>query len=180
MLEATIQEFIPHAPQHGLYVEPDIPANKLRAAMGSYGEPLGGERVLALYDATRFGTGKSGALFTATAFCFQNLVETPQRVAYTDLIRVSAKKTLLGGRRLVLVINRARATFEFELDFDARAEALPYVERFLQHAIARSADEEAGQTHDPLEEAISKLEAETDRLSEAQRERLRALGTGKA
>lgn len=177
-MEELLREFLPHAPQLGLYLAPDIPDTKLRAALSSFGEVLK-EAPLALYDATRFGTGRSGALFGPAHFCFQNLIEAPQRVAYTDLIRIEPKKSLLGGRRLVLTINRARATFEHELDFSARADALPYIERFLKRALAVSSDAEAaalsGEQDDDVERAVQTLEMQQASLTDAQVARLRRL-----
>ena len=129
----------------------------------------------ALYDATRFGSARDGALFGPASFVFQNLVETPQRVAYVDLIRVWPDKKLLGGQKLRLAVNRARATFELEMDFAARADALPYVQRFLETALARGSDLEAARHADPVEEAVALLERESARLTEAQRLRLRGL-----
>ena len=173
-MEALLQELIPHAPHLGLYVAPAIPEGLERAARKAYGDGFA-EATVALYDATRFGSGKSGALFGAHQFIFQNLVETPQQVAYSDLIRVGAEKTLLGGRKLKLSVNRARATFELEMDFSARTEALSYVQRFLETAIARGSDLEAAGASDPVERALSLLEQNAGRLTEAQRARLEAL-----
>lgn len=180
-VETLVRERLPHAPQMGLYVAPDIPEAKLRAARSAYGSGLD-EPALALYDATRFGTGRSGALFGAHRFCFQNLIETPQHVAYTDLVGIDTRKSLLGGRRLVLVINRARATFEHEMDFSARAEALPYVEAFLREALvhplaASPARRETGASAPAAgaDEAIALLEQQAAVLTPEQRRRLERL-----
>ena len=173
-MEAVLRELIPHAPQFGLYVAPDIPDGLLRAARKAFGDGFD-EEIVALYDATRFGSAKDGALFGAASFVFQNLVETPQRVAYTDLIRVWPDKKLLGGQKLRLAVNRARATFELEMDFAARADALPYVQRFLETAIARSSDLEASRIADPVEDAVTLLEQRAGEMTDAQRARLRAI-----
>ncbi len=173
-MEALLQELLPHAPHLGLYVAPAIPEGLERAARKSYGDGFG-EKVVALYDATRFGSAKSGALFGPRQFIFQNLVETPQQVAYADLIRIGSEKTLLGGRKLKLSVNRARATFELEMDFSARADALPYVQRFLETAIARGSDLEVMGSADPLDEAIAALERAAERLTDEQRTRLEKL-----
>ncbi len=140
-MESTVRQYLPHAPQMGLYVAPGIPPKLLAAARKAFGGALG-EDALALYDATRLGTARDGALFGATAFCFQNLIEAPQRVAYTSLIRVWPEKKLLSGASLHMEVNRARALFTLQMDFSARGDALPYVQRFLEAAIAHSTDRE--------------------------------------
>lgn len=178
-MEALLRELIPHAPHLGLYVTPHLPGDKVKAAMKAYGGSFD-EPVIALYDATRFGSARDGALFGPRSFLFHNLIETPQRVAYLDLIRVWPDKKLLGGQKLRLQVNRARATFDLEMDFAARTEALPYVQRFLETAQARTADREmgVGVGADPVEEALLVLEREAARLTADQRARLQAMLRG--
>lgn len=173
-MEALLRELLPHAPHLGLYVAPHLPADKVEAARRAYGSGFD-EEVVALYDATRFGTAKDGALFGPRSFVIHNLIETPQRVAYVDLIRVWSEKKLLGGAKLRLQVNRAKATFELEMDFSARKEALPYVQRLLETIQARSVDQEVAAAADPVDDALDVLERESGRLSAAQRQRLKRL-----
>ena len=176
MVEALVRQYLPHAPQLGLYVQPGIPGHLLRAAEDAFGAVLR-EPALALYDATRFGSAKDGALFGPTAFCFQNLVEAPQRIAYTELIRVWPEKKLLSGNALHLEVNRARALFSLKMDFAARADALPYVQRFFEAAIAESTEAELSDAGLGVDEALARLEAAAaaDTLTAAQWARVAAL-----
>ncbi len=150
-----IRDYLPDAPKLGLYRAPNLPADKVRAALRDYGVGVHPDEVLALYDATRLGSAKDGALFLADRLVFQNNdFEPPQTVRYADVVRVDAKRQLLGGRKVVLDVNEARATVTHELDFSARGEAAEYVARFLHEAMLASARRE-----DPRAE---RGEAETD------------------
>lgn len=139
---ALLQEFLPHAPQHGLYRAPDIPRPKLGAAIDDYGKAaVTRDEVLALYDATRLGSAKDGALFCADRLVYQNNnLSAPRTVHYDDIVRVEAKKLFLGGRRLEMDVNEARATVTERLDFSAHAEAAAFVERFLKEVLLMSSD----------------------------------------
>ena len=57
MIADLIRERLPHAPQMGLYVTPDLPEKKVRAALSDYATAVEAAEVLALYDATLTGTG---------------------------------------------------------------------------------------------------------------------------
>ena len=116
---------------------------RLSGATGAYAQTLG-EEPLAIYDATILGNGRSGMAFGPTAIAFQNSIETPQRIAYRDLIKAQATGTKFFGRKLDLTINRGQATFETTVDFSANADAADHVARFLNEAIAQSADAEFG------------------------------------
>lgn len=54
-IEALIRERMPHAPQMGLYVAPDLPDKKVRNALSDYAADVKQGEVLALYDATLRG-----------------------------------------------------------------------------------------------------------------------------
>ncbi len=142
-MRALIQRLLPHAPEVKLFVAPHIPGKRLSGALSAYAETLG-EEPLAIYDATILGNGRSGMAFGETAFAFQNNIETPQRIAYRDLITTEATGTKFFGRKLSLTINRGQATFETAVDFSANADAADHVARFLKAAIAQSADAEFG------------------------------------
>ena len=52
-----VRTYLPHAPGLGLWLAPEIPARKLQGALGDYARGVAPEDVLALYDATVFGSG---------------------------------------------------------------------------------------------------------------------------
>lgn len=143
-MKALIRELLPHAPQMGLYLAPDIPSDKLQGALEDYARDLRGEDVLALYDATLMGSARDGAVFTADQLVFQNNdLEEVQTVRYRDIVRVNKKRKLLGGRKVLLDVNRGRSTFQLTLDFSGKSDAAEYVERFLSEAMLRSEDQKA-------------------------------------
>lgn len=139
-MESLIHEYLPQAPQHGLYRVPAIPEDKLRAALRDYAPEIEPGSVLALYDATRLGSAKDGAVFLADRLVYQNNDLTPaQTIRYEDIVRVSEKRLFLGGRKVELDVNQGRATTTHALDFSGRTEAAEYVARFLQEAMLTSA-----------------------------------------
>lgn len=176
-MEALAREYLPHAPNLGLYLAPEIPRPKLAAALGDYAPGVRPEEVLALYDATRLGSGKDGALFLADRFVFQNHnLHTPQTVRYEDVVRVEAKRLLLGGRKVEVDVNRGRATVTEALDFSGQPGAAEFVERFLREAMLRGGargEEQAA----PAERSGARTEAGTDVEAVARAlDRLRAQG----
>ena len=137
-MRALIAELLPHAPRLGLYLAPEIPPDKLRTASRDYAPDVAPADVLALYDATRLGSAKDGALFLADRFVFQNhALQDALSVRYEDVVRVEEKRQLLGGRRVEIDVNRGRATVTESLDFSAHAEAAEYVARLLKEAMLR-------------------------------------------
>lgn len=165
-MRALIEDLIPNAPQLGLYVAPHIPSDKLKNALDDYANVVAADDVLALYDATLLGSAKDGAVFTRDGFVFQNNdLETTHDVRYNDLIQVDSKRKLLGGRRLTLMVNRGRATFELEMDFSGKPEAANYVVRFLREAMLRREGEtdyrSAGKTD--VQAVLAELEDLKDR-----------------
>ena len=137
-MEDLIHERIPHAPKMGLYVVPDIPAKKLRNAIRDYALDVEEDEVVAMFDATMFGSAKDGALFMADRLVFQNNdLQTPETVRYEDLVGVKAKRRL-GVKKVQLTVNRGRATFELLLDFSGQPDAAEFVEKFLSEAMLRS------------------------------------------
>lgn len=160
-MEALLRELVPTAPDLGLYVSPDIPAPKLAAAIHDYAPTVEPAAVLALYDATRLGSAKDGALFLADHFVFQNNdLQAPRTVRYEDMVGVRSKKRLLGGREIEIDLNRGgRATITETLDFSAHAEGAAYVERFLHEAMIRSAALAASPGHAPQTDVAAVREA---------------------
>jgi len=154
-MEDLIQNRIPHAPQMGLFVRPDIPENRLSNAIRDYAQHVAAGDVVALYDATLSGNGKDGAVFTTDRFVFQNTdLEAPQTVRYRDLIEVDSKRRWLGlgGKKVELTINRGRATFDLVMDFSGQPDAADYVADFLHEAVIR--DVQLGST--PSESSSSR------------------------
>lgn len=135
-MRKLLSDLIPHAPQHGLYVVPNVPPDKLRNALQDYGEGVRESDVLALYDATLMGSAKDGALFTSDRLLFQNNdLEPVHSVHYEDIVGVESRRKLIGGRRVRVKVNRGRATFDLEMDFSGKPDAAEYVARFLKEAM---------------------------------------------
>lgn len=179
-MKDLIRELIPHAPQMGLYVAPNIPAKKLSNALSDYAKNMHEEEVLALYDATRLGSAKDGAVFAAERFIFENNnLEGPQIIRYEDIVEIGAKRKLLGGRKIHLSVNRARATFDLAIDFAAHPEAAEYVERFLSEAMLRPSVQEQASRSTNVAVVRQTLDALRQRgdLSEVDYKRIIALLT---
>lgn len=176
-----IHELIPHAPQMGLYVAPNIPDDKLRNALHDYASSMAPEDVVALFDATIMGRARDGAVFAVDRFIFQNNdLEPAHEVRYEDLVRVDKKRGFLKGAKVYLEVNRGRATFDLKLDCSGKPEALEFLHRFLHEAMllpverppeqpgARTA---AGSDLHAVVQALDKLRAQGD-LAEADYRRL--------
>ena len=141
-MKELVHMLIPHDPGLGLYVAPRIPREKVRNALRDYAEGVSESEVLALYDATRIGNAKDGAVFTAERLVFENNDFSPvQDVRYADIVGVEEKRKLIGGRSIALQVNRGRATFDLTLDFSGRPRACKYVVAFLQEAMTHFPDE---------------------------------------
>lgn len=165
-MQQLVNDLIPHAPQMGLYVSPNIPAETVRKAIADYAEGVRSGDVLALYDATLLGTGKDGAVFTEDRIVFQNNdLEPVHVVRYVDIVGVDRRRKLIGGRRVVLHVNRGRATFALTLDFSGRPKASEYVARFLREAMLRDDEEEGrGATEPPQRTDVDAVRSELDAL----------------
>ncbi|MCB0719567.1 MAG: hypothetical protein KDD65_14055 [Bacteroidetes bacterium] len=141
-MEDLIREFIPNAAGLGLYVQPQIPSDKLRNAISDFAHGMNPDEVVALYDATLMGSAKDGALFGADRFIFQNTdLDSPQIIRYEDIVRVSTKRRFLSGRKVLLDVNQGRATVTLKIDFSGKPKAAQYVTRFLHEAMMRSISE---------------------------------------
>ena len=137
-MDALLREYLPTAPDLGLFVRPDIPADKLRAAVRDYAPDVDPGDVVALYDATRLGSAKDGALFLADRLVFQNNdLQAARTVRYEDVVGVRSKRKLLGGREVLIDLNRGRATVTEALDFSGQPGAAEYVERALGQILAQ-------------------------------------------
>lgn len=181
-MDALLREYLPTAPDLGLYVVPDIPSSKLSAALNDYAPDVDPEAVLALYDATRLGSAKDGAVFLADRLVFQNNDLQPARaIRYEDIVGVRAKRKLLGGREIAIDHNRARATVTETIDFSGQPGAAEFVERFLQQVMVQAAstapaapraDPTASQTdRRAVADALDRL-VRLGRLTEADRDRM--------
>ena len=137
-MKDILEQYIPHAPQLGLYRHPNIPPEKLANALKDYARTVDRDDVLALYDATIFGSAKDGALMTADRIVFQNTdLEPAQEMRYTDIVNVVSKKRFLGGRKILVDHNQAHATVTHTIDFSGKADAAQYVARFLHEVMSR-------------------------------------------
>ncbi len=171
-MRTLVQDLIPHAPKLGLYVAPHIPPGKLDNAIQDYAPQVQIPDVLALYDGTLMGSAKDGAIFCKESLVFQNTdLERPQEIRYDDIVRVTTKKKFLGGRRVLLDVNRGRATLVAEMDFSAKAEAGQHIAHFLSEAMlkgvnfdadteARAAKRRDATDHGAVEDALRALEEE--------------------
>lgn len=138
-MEPLIRELIPNAPKLGLYAAPDIPKDKLQNATRDYARGLEREEVLALYDGTLMGNATDGAVFTADRMVFQNNPLDPvQEIRYADIVGVESKRRLLGGRAVIVDVNRGRAMISLTVDFSEKPKAGEFVARFLEEAMVRS------------------------------------------
>lgn len=168
-MDRLLREYLPTAPDIGLYVVPEIPAQKLSAAIRDYASDVRADAVVALYDATRLGSAKDGALFLADRVVFQNNdLQAARTVRYQDIVGVRSRRKLLGGREVELDLNQGRATTTATLDFSGQPGAAEYVERFFEQALAASVSGPAPR---------QRREGETDRAAvEAALDDLRASG----
>ena len=135
-MKDLIHELIPHAPHMGLYVAPNIPADKLRHALHDYAPSMQPGDAVALYDATLMGSAKDGAVFATDRFIFQNNdLEPAHQVRYEDLVHVEKKRGLFKGAKVYLEVNRGHATFDLKLDFSGKPKAMEFLYRFLHEAM---------------------------------------------
>lgn len=129
-----VGDLIPHAPQMGLYVAPQIPPDLLRNAVESFGNGAKPDAVLALFDNSIFGNARDGVLLKADGIVFKKSGQQAHEVRYEDITHVDKKKGFL-SKALHLDVNRGRATFTVTIDVSNNAEALDYLYRFLQEAM---------------------------------------------
>ena len=180
-METLLRDRLPHAPQMGLFVAPNVPSARLDNARSDYAGEVGRDEVLALYDATLSGTGGDGAVFTGDRFVFQNNnLQATQTVRYADLVGVEVQSRWLGlgGKVVALTVNRGRATFELSMDFSGASEAASYVADFLDAAMVADIDFKPAADPDATDvgavrEALQRLRAER-KLTEEDYERLTA------
>jgi len=187
-IEDLIRERVPHAPQMGLYVAPDLPEKKVRNARSDYAGDVAPDEVLALYDATLSGTGGDGAVFAPDRFVFQNNdFQSVQTVRYQDLVGVEVWSRWfgLGGKRVTLKVNRGRATFDLSMDFSGAPDAAEYVADFLHAAMLKDVDFGAAEGESTNETDVEAVRRALDRLREqgkltaSDRERLLDVLTGR-
>ena len=180
-METLLRDRLPHAPQMGLFVAPNVPSDRLDNALSDYATEVGRDEVLGLYDATLSGTSGDGALFTRDRFVFQtNDLQAAQTVRYADLVGVEAHSRWfgLGGKVVALTVNRGRATFELTMDFSGAPKAASYVADFLDAAMVadidfRPASEPDTTDRAAVREALQRLRAE-QKLTEDDYQRLTA------
>lgn len=177
--EDLLRERLPHAPQMGLYVVPDLPADTVQAALSDYATDVERAEVLALYDATLSGTGGDGAVFCPDRFIFQNNdLQSVQTVRYADLVGVEGASRWwgLGGKVVNLTVNRGRATFDLSLDCSGSPDAAAYIADALHALMIEGVDldaEEGGGETDvaAVRRALQRLRRD-GRLAETDYDRL--------
>lgn len=168
-IQDLIRERLPHAPQMGLYVTPDLPEKKVQNARSDYAGEVASDEVLALYDATLSGTGGDGAVFAPDRFVFQNNdFQSVQTVRYQDLVGVEAGSRWfgLGGKRVTLKVNRGRATFDLSMDFSGAPDAAEYVADVLHAAMLKDIDFGAAEVEPAAETDVAAVRRALDRLCE--------------
>lgn len=137
----VLQEYIPHAPNLGLHVAPNIPATLLENACSDYAPEVEAEEVVVLFDATLLGSAKDGALFLEDRCIVQNHdLESAQLIRYEDIVGVEEHRRWfgLGGAQVSIDVNRGRATVSHTIDFSAHKQAAPYAVRALEETMIRS------------------------------------------
>jgi hypothetical protein len=164
-MEALLRELLPHDPNVGLFVAPDIPPKKLDGALSDYAKKLRHTEVVALYDGTLLGNARDGVVFASDRLVFQNSnLEPAHEVMYVDLVAVRGKRQLLGGQRIEIDVNRGRATIELSIDFSGKPAAATYVVRFLEEAIQHVAAREMDEARSTGETDIAAVERALDAL----------------
>ena len=137
-----IEQYIPDAPRIGLYRHPNIPDDKLANALKDYAHTVERDEVIALYDATLFGSAKDGAVICADRIVFQNTDLHPaQEMRYDDIVNVVSKKSWLFGNKILVDLNEGHATVTHKIDFSGKGDAAQYVARFLHEAMTLTSRE---------------------------------------
>ena len=163
-VKQLVRELVPTAPELGLFVAPNIPADRLRGALDDYATGVDAREVLALYDATYKGNGKDGAVIVAERLVFQNHDwAAVQEVRYEDIVQVSTKKKFIGGRKVYVEANPGRATVTFVIDFSGKPKAADYVARFLQEVMMMTIGAESDAS---LEDPVTDVDAVAGALNE--------------
>ncbi len=175
-MRSLIEDLIPHAPDIGLYVAPEIPQKRLRGATRDYAKDIHAEDIIALYDGTFLGNGKDGAVFLSDRFIFQNSdLEPSQTIHYRDIVFVESRRSKLRGASIHMEINRGRATFPVKLDLSKHPKSLPYIEKLLRKLmVAPEPSPVQGTNWTTVSDALQHLVAE-GHLSESDFQRLISL-----
>ncbi len=77
-------------------VSPNIPEKKLNNAVVAFGYGGGVENVIALYDNTKFGSGKNGLLFTGEQVIYRQLFSSPIAIPFESIQAVEYKERTKG------------------------------------------------------------------------------------
>ncbi|MEX1055290.1 MAG: hypothetical protein WED81_04640, partial [Rhodothermales bacterium] len=64
-----------------------------------------------------------------------NDLDAVHDIRYGDIVHVEVKRKLMGGRSVVIGVNRGRATFNVSIDFSGKAGAADFVATFLREAM---------------------------------------------
>ena len=173
-MRGLISELIPNAPQLGLYVIPNIPREKLRNAIRDYATGVRGADVVALFDATRLGSAKDGAVFLDDRMVFQNTDLQPvHTVRYGEIVGVEMAGSRLRGRKIDLAVNSGRATVQVRMDLSARPKAAEFIHRFLNEVMLMPSVPDSLTDWAAVDRALRALQRD-GRLSATDYERLAA------
>ena len=76
-----LRQIITEFPDAGMFVIPDVPAERLTKAIQSYAFGAQPNRVLFLYDNTLWGSAKNGFCLTSQHLYWRNAGEEPSRIS---------------------------------------------------------------------------------------------------
>lgn len=104
-----------------VFVKPNIPAKKLKAAINSYAHSVSESEVLVLLDDTVFGGAKEGVILTANTIHCKQKGESAKRINFSDDIKIavgSQSRILANGQlffKANLIDHTAILTFVFRI-----------------------------------------------------------------
>lgn len=104
-----------------VFVKPNIPAKKLKAAINSYAHSVSENEVLVLLDDTVFGGAKEGVILTADTMHCKQKGEPAKRICFADDIKIavgSQSRILANGQlffKANLVAHTAILTFVYRI-----------------------------------------------------------------
>jgi hypothetical protein len=75
-----------------IFVQPNIPTDRLRSALSAYAKDVKPETVLVLIDNTMRGNAKDGGMLTTTHLIAHNMMEKPVSIALNSMLSVGLKE----------------------------------------------------------------------------------------
>jgi hypothetical protein len=96
--EKTVREIVrrygPTIIDQNIFIQPNIPTDRLRSALGAYAKDVRPETVLVLLDNTMRGNAKDGGMLTTTHLIAHNMMEKPASVAFNSMLSVGLQEGL--------------------------------------------------------------------------------------